>query len=148
MVAESRNEFLIAGGTIAVAVGTYLPWLKMNPNLPPEAEIPTVYYTGMRAGFEGFDFALLGAIGLVVLFRAVGFRTPIRTAVTLVAGVGTAVFPVYYLSHSTLIGFSATFVPALGWYLTVLGGVLFSVAGGLQLLSVVHRPTATASLGE
>lgn len=82
---------------------------------------------------------------LVILLHVVGFWTPIPTVVTLVVGVGTAAFPMYYLSSSTLIGFSATFVPALGWYLTILGGVLFSVVGGLQLPSVIRRPTATAS---
>lgn len=107
--------------------------------------LPTIYYTGMSAGFEGFDFALVGAVGLVILLRAVGFRTPIPTVVTFVVEVGTAAFPMYYLSSSTLIGVSATFVPALGWYLALLGGVLFSVAGGLQLPSVIRRPTATTS---
>ncbi|QLG26544.1 hypothetical protein HUG10_02860 [Halorarum halophilum] len=148
MVAESHDKILIVGGTVAVAVGTYLPWLRTNPNLPPNAKIPIIYYTGMSAGFEGFDFALLGAVGFTLLLHGVSFRTPIRTVVTLVVGVGMAVFPVYYLSYSTLFGFSATFVPALGWYLTFLGGVLFSVAGGRQLPSVIRRPKATASLRE
>ncbi|WP_435158111.1 hypothetical protein [Haladaptatus sp. DFWS20] len=141
MVAELGNKILVAGGAVAVAVGAYLPWLRTNPNLPPDAEVPTIYYTGMGAGFEGFDFALLGAVGLVLLLRGASFRIPIR----IVAGVGTAVFPVYYLSYSTLFGFSATFVPALGWYLTVLGGILLSVAGGLQLPSLIHRLKATAT---
>ncbi|MEA5389284.1 hypothetical protein VB779_21235 [Haloarculaceae archaeon H-GB11] len=148
MVTELRNKLLIAWGTIAVAVGTYLPWLRTNPNLPPDVEIPTIYYTGMSAGFEGFDFALLGAVGLVILLHTVDFQTPTPIVVTLVVGVGTAVFPMYYLSSSTMIGFSATFVPALGWYLTILGGVLFSVAGGLQLPFVIRRPTPTASTRE
>lgn len=141
MVAELRTKILLADGAVAVAVGAYLPWLRVNPNLPPNAEIPTIYYTGMGAGFEGFDFALLGAVGLVLLLRRASFRTPIR----MVVGVGTAVFPVYYLSNSTLIGFSATFVPALGWYLTVLSGILLSAAGGLHLPSLIHRLKATAT---
>lgn len=145
MNVESRKKILLIGGTISIAVGAYLPWLRTNPNLPPDAEIPTIYFTGMGAGFEGFDFALLGAVGLVLLVRAVSTRTMARTATTLAVGLGTIVFPEYYLSRSTLIGFSATFVPALGWYLTVLGGVLFTVAGGLKLPSIIRRPKAIAS---
>ncbi|WP_224447346.1 hypothetical protein [Haloprofundus salilacus] len=148
MNVESRKMILLIGGTISIAVGAYLPWLRTNPNLPPDAKIPTVYYTGMGAGFEGFDFALLGAIGLVLLVRVVSTRTMARTATTLAVGLGTIVFPAYYLSMSTLIGFSATFVPALGWYLTVLGGVLFTVVGGLELPSIVRRPEAITSRGE
>lgn len=145
MDGESRKKILLAGGTVSVAVGTYLPWLKTNPNLPPDAKIPTIYYTGMNSGFEGFDFALLSAVGLVLLSHVISLQTEIRTGTTLAVGLGLIVFPAYYLSHSTLFGFSGTFVPALGWYLTVLGGVLFTVVGGLQLPSMVRRPKATAS---
>ncbi|UPV98930.1 hypothetical protein M0R88_10345 [Halorussus gelatinilyticus] len=144
MVVELRNKILVAGGAVAVAVGAYLPWLRINPNLPPDAEVPTINYTGMGAGFEGFDFVLLGAVGLVLLLHSSSFWTPIR----IVTGVGVAVFPVYYLSYSTLFRFSATFVPALGWYLTVLGGTLLSHGGGRQLPSLIHRLKATATLRE
>ena len=139
-----RDKILVGGGIVAVVIGTYLPWLKTNSNLPPDAEIPTIYYSGMNAGFEAFDFALLGAAGLVLLLHGVSSRTQVQPVVTLLAGVGIVVFPPYYLSGSTLLGFSATFVPALGWYLTVLGGLIFSIAGGLRLPSLVRRPTATA----
>ncbi|MHB9286439.1 hypothetical protein ACKVMT_05305 [Halobacteriales archaeon Cl-PHB] len=89
----------------------------------------------MSAGFEGFDFALIGAVGLFLLFYGASFPIPIR----FVTGVGIAVFPVFYLSNSSLIGFSATFVPALGWHLTVLGGVALSAAAGRQLPSTIYR---------
>lgn len=131
MTAKSlRDKILVGGGIVAVVLGTYLPWLKTNPDLPPDAEIPTIYYFGMNAGFEAFDFALLGAAVLVLLLHGVSSRTLVQTLLTLFAGVGIGVFPLYYLSGSTLLGFSATFVPALGWCLTVLGGLFFSIAGG------------------
>lgn len=145
MDVESRKKILLIGATISIAVGAYLPWLRTNPNLPPDAEIPTVYYTGMSTGFEGFDFALLGVVGLALLVRVVSTRTIARTTTTLAVGLGTIVFPAYYLFQSTLIGFSATFVPALGWYLTVLGGVLFTVVGGLKLPSIIRRPKTIAN---
>ena len=139
------KKVLFVGGVVSIAVGTYLPWLRINPDLPPDAEIPTVYYTGMDAGFERFDFVLLGAAGLALFVRVGSARTMTQTATTLAVGLGAIVLPAYYLSQSTLIAFSGTFVPALGWYLTVLGGVLITVTGGLELPTIVRRPTVTTS---
>lgn len=145
MTVESlRDKILIGVGVIAVSAEAYLPWLKTNPNLPPDAEIPTIYIPGMNAGFEAFDFALLSLAGLVLVFRA-SSRKRLQSAFTLLAGVGTVLFCGLYLSGS-LTGFTATFVPAHGWYLTVFGGVLLTVVGGLQSASMIQRPEATAAL--
>ncbi|WP_227354063.1 hypothetical protein [Haladaptatus salinisoli] len=115
MTAESRRgRILVGGGAIAVSVGTYLSWLRTNPNLPPDAEIPTILLPGMNAGFEAFDFALLGSVGLVLLLRGVGSRKRLRSLATLLTGAGIVMFCVSYLSRSSLAGFGATFVPALG----------------------------------
>ena len=144
MVFQSlRDRILVGGGVITVPVGMSLPWLKTNPNLPPDAEIPTILLPGMNAGFEAFDFALLGLVGLVLLSRG-SSRKRLQSVVTLLTGVGTVLFCAFYLSSSSLIGFNATFVPALSWYLTVLGGVLVSIAGGRQLPSMIQRPETTA----
>lgn len=128
---------------IAVSIGTYLPWLRTNPNLPPDAEMPTILLPGMNAGFEAFDFALLGSVGLVLFLRGVSSRKRLRSLATLLTGAGTVLLCASYLSRSSLAGFDATFVPALGWYLTVLGGVLLSIAGGLRLPSTVRRSETT-----
>jgi hypothetical protein len=69
----------------------------------------------------------------------------LQSVVTLLTGVGTVLFCGFYLSGS-LTGLTATFVPALGWYLTVLGGVSLTVAGVLQSASIIQRPEATAAL--
>lgn len=111
---ESRRRILFAGGTVSVAVGTYLPWLGTDPDLSPDAKTPTIHCLGRSVGLEGFDFALLGAVGLVLLLHRVDLRTEIRTATTVAVGLGVTAFPAYYLSHSALVGFSGTFVPAPG----------------------------------
>ena len=144
--ASLRDRILVGAGMIAVAVGVYLPWLKTNPTLPSNAEIPTVYYSGMNAGFEGFDFTLLGVVGLALVFRGISSRKRLQTAFTLLAGVGAVVLCALYLSGSSLTGFAATFVPALGWYSTVLGGVLLTIAGGFQLPSIFQRSKKTTTL--
>lgn len=127
-----RSRILVGGGVITVSIGTYLPWLKTDPNLPPDAKIPMILFPGMNTGFDAFDFALLGLVGLVLLGR-VGSRKRLQSIATLLAGAGIVLFCAFYLSGSSLTGFNAVFVPALGWYLTVLGGMLFSIAGERQL---------------
>ena len=132
---------------MTVSVGTYLPWLETNPNLPPDAEIPTILLSGMNTGFEAFDFALLGLVGVVLLSR-VSSRQRLQSIVTLLTGLGTVLFCAFYLSGSSLTGFNAVFVPAFGWYLTVLGGILLSVAGGRQLPSMIQRPETMLLLND
>lgn len=145
MTIESlRDKILISVGVIAVSAGAYLPWLKINPNLPPDAEIPSIYIPGMNAGFEAFDFVLLSLAGLVLVFR-VSSRKRLQSVFTLLTSVGTVLFCGFYLSGS-LTGFTATFVPAYGWYLTAFGGVLLTVVGGLQSASIIQRPEATGAL--
>ncbi|WP_434530103.1 hypothetical protein ACODNH_02305 (plasmid) [Haloarcula sp. NS06] len=148
MTAQSlRDRILVGGGVTTISVGAYLPWLKINPDLSPDAEIPTILIPGMNAGFEAFDFALLGLVGLVLLSRA-GSRKRLQTAITLLTGVGVVLFCASYISDASLVGFDSTFVPALGWYLTVLGGVLLSVAGGRDLSSMIQRRERTAALND
>jgi len=143
-VESLRDRILIGAGVIAVSAGAYPPWLKTNPKLTPDAEIPAIYILGMNAGFEAFDFALLGFVALVLVFR-VSSRKGLQSVVTLLTGVGTVLFCGLYLSGS-LTGFTATFVPALGWYLTVLGGVLLTVVGGFQSAWIIKRSEATSTL--
>lgn len=142
------KKILLAGGTVSIAVGTYLPWLRSNWNVPPDANIPAVYAMELNAGLEGFSIALLGVVGLVLLVRAISSRTDIGTAITLAVGLGTMVYPVYYLSTFTLAGFSARYVPTLEWYLTILGGILFAIVGGIELSSKIRLPMVTASRSE
>ncbi|MFC6824781.1 hypothetical protein [Halopelagius fulvigenes] len=129
-----RNALPILVGTTLVAVGAYLRWLGTNPALPPDAEIPTVHYPGMGTGIESWDFVVLGATSLALFALAFRPRTRLQSAITFLSG-GTAMFlcAFYLRTFSPLVGFDATFVPAVGWYLTVLGGILLTGTGGLRL---------------
>ena len=143
-----RDRILLASAVIAVIVGAYLPWLRTNPNLPPDAGIPSIYISGMGAGFAGFDVVLLSLVGLILVLRATGTRKLFQTVLTLLTGIGTVGFCVLYLTESSLTGFSATFVPALGWFLALLGGVLLVVAGGRHLPSIIRSLEMTTALTE
>ena len=140
-----QERSLVGAGLIAISIGAYLPWLKTNPSLPSDAQVPQILLPGMNAGLEGLDFALLGLVGLALVLRGASSRKRLQTVFTLLAGVGPVVLCALCLSGSSLAGFTATFVPALGWYLTVLGGVLLTIAGGLQLPSIFQRSEKTAA---
>ena len=140
-----RERSLVGAGVIAISIGAYLPWLKTNPSLPPDAQVPQILFLGMNAGLEGLDFVLLGSVGLALVLHGISSRKQLQTVFTLLAGVGAIVLCALYLSGSSLAGFTAIFVPALGWYLTVLGGVLLIIAGGLQLPSIFQRSEKTAA---
>ena len=131
-----RDSVQSVGGAIALALGAYLPWLRTNPALPHDAEIPTILLPGMRAGIDGFDFALLGGAGIVLALRLVGTEQRRQSLFECVTGVGSLFLCVRHLFFYAGVGGDATFVPALGWYVTVLGGVLLAVSGGVRLPEV------------
>ena len=146
MTAESlRDGALVGAGAIAVSVGTYLPWVRLDPRLPPDAAIPQIYFPGMDTGLEAFDLALLGVTGAVLLPHGVGSRRWVRPVVTLPVGVGIVLLCTHYLSMSSVVGVSALYIPAPGWYLTLLGGLLFTVAGGSRFPSILRRLEGTAT---
>lgn len=145
MTTLSLRDGSLVSGVIAISVGSYLPWVKLDPGLPPDAAIPMVYVSALNAGFDGFDLALLGVTGVVLLLRRVSSPRWVQSVVTLLVGAGTTLLCAYYLSTSSFVGVTALYVPALGWYLVLTGGLLLSVAGGCQSPSVLRRLEATAT---
>lgn len=139
------STLLMVAGVSGIAVGVYLPWVQTNQNLPQTAQVPTILLDGMIPGIDGIDFILLGAAGLVPVLYLANVGEKPRSALTLLSGVGTTLLCLYHLFTSSIsgfdatIGFNATFVPAEGWYLTVLGGLLLTVAGVFQLSNGLGR---------
>lgn len=125
---------LALAGAAAVALGAYLPWLMVNPTLPADAEIPSVHYTGMDAGLAGVDYLLVALAALVFALHVVGYREPVRSATTIVTSAVAVLACVGALLLSPTIGFGATFVPALGWYLAFGGGVALAATGGVEFV--------------
>ena len=106
------------------------------------APLPSIYIHGMDAGIEGLDFALLGLVIAVLALRRINSRDPLQPIFSLLAGVVVVLFCAHYLSDYSFTGFDGTFVPDIGWYLTVLGGVLLSAAGGLTLVRGLRSHSA------
>jgi len=124
----------LSSSVIAVAVGVALPWLTVNPTTAPATPIPAVSLAGMDAGIGIFDGILLAITGVGILLRRCSQRRWVAAGVTLLTGLGVGGFCVLYLSTSALVGFDATFVPAPGWYLSLVGGLTLALTGGAGLL--------------
>jgi len=143
---------LLVVGVSGNAVGVYLPWVQTNPSFPATAEVPTVLLDGMLPGIRGLDFVLLGGAGLVPVLYVASVGEGARSVLTVLSGLGTVLLCLYRLSATPItgfdaaIGFDATFVPAEGWYLTVLGGVLLTVAGAVQRPDNPVRKTLRTAL--
>lgn len=138
------ERLLLAGGVLGVALGTYFPWLRVNPTLPADAKIPTMYITGMESGIAGLDFPLLGLVALAAVGQLGDSHSRLPSLFTLLTGVATVFACGYYLASFPVVGFDGTFVPDRGWYLTVLAGGLLVITGGMQLSLSLRKPVQAA----
>lgn len=128
-------------GTIAgaglLAAGAYLPWLRANPGYEATGleSVPAL----MTSGVEFLHFVLLFPAGVAVAARV--FRGPTRgwALASLVTGLWAVLFSVLVLgAQYTSTGLR--FVPGAGWGLTVLGGVVLALVGGLALFEATATP--------
>lgn len=115
-------------GALAVAVGTYLPWIVRAPGADV---VPAIYVPGMETGLAAPDYAVLAV--LVVGLAAAAHERPRRRAGHLAAGTGLLVALVTggYLGVA-LTGGGATlgaFAPGTGAYVTLAGASLLAAAG-------------------
>lgn len=120
----------LAGASL-LAVGAYLPWLRANPGYEATGleSVPAL----MTSGVELVHFVLLFPAGVAVAARV--FRGPTRgwALASLVTGLWAVLFSVLLLgAQYTSTGMR--FVPGAGWGLTVLGGIVLALVGGLALL--------------
>lgn len=128
---NQRTLATLTGGVssgLLVVLGVYLPWVRVEPGLPASAPIPAIYIAGMNHGFEttgGLVLVLLG-IGLAVSVLLNDART--RALVMFAGGVFTvAVSLQNLLGGGYMLG---VFVPAVGVYVTLIGGIGLLLSAG------------------
>lgn len=128
-----RDKLSISVVAVVIVLGTYLPWIKINPNLQSGAQVPAIQYYGMGTGFESFDIAIIFLTISVIIFRAISSRERFNILLTILLGGCIVVICMLYLWMSTLVGWNEDFVPSAGWYLTAIGGILLASLGGIEL---------------
>lgn len=124
-------------GAGLLVVGAYLPWLRANPGYEATGigSVPALTTSGVAF----LHFVLLFPAGVVVAARV--FRGPTRgwALAALVTGLWAVLFSVLLLgAQYTSAGLR--FVPGAGWVLTVLGGLVLALVGGLALLETPPTP--------
>lgn len=129
---------LTLSGVVALIAGTYLPLFRTNPLY--DGDVPDGFVTELSTGIGGgFDVLLVGLAAVVLGLVALGRWRRLRAVVSAITGLIAVGLPARYLLVASSGDFtwyfdaSAPFVPALGWYGLVVGGVLLFVAGGRRL---------------
>lgn len=129
-LSTSTVPAVLGGG--ATTTGTYLPWFRVDPLYDPiSVTFPLVYDTLAEPGVHGVHLVLLGIVATVVSLQVLDIRGRILSLLTPIGGIGIVLYCFHYLLFSAPIGFRGEVVPVSGWYLTVLGGLLFA---GTRLL--------------
>lgn len=117
-------------GAALVAVGAYLPWLRANPGVERDGlrMVPSL----MTPGLAFVHFVVLFPVGVVLAARLVRGPTRGWALASVVTGLWAVLFSVLLVAVQYT-GEGLRFVPEPGWALTVLGGFLLALVGGVAL---------------
>lgn len=127
--------------SLLIVLGVYLPWIRVEPRLPAKAPIPAIYIAGMNHGFEA-------AGGLILILLVIGLAVKIFlnsarkvALVMIVVGMITVAASLQNLLGGGYI--LGVFVPAIGVYVTMIGGIglLLSAGFGYAIESGRWFPT-------
>ena len=132
---------------MALAVGTYFPLFRVNPSRSADAPVPLGYVLEQSRNLQGSDFALLIPAGVIAVMLITERFRLLRATLSVLTGLFAVGISTHYLFVASF-GFetTVTFVPALGWYGLVVGGILLTIAGGRYLRERIHRLTTPITL--
>lgn len=125
-----RRLLVTVAGAALVTVGAYLPWLRANPGVEQDGLrlVPSL----MTPGLAFVHFVVLFPVGVVLAARLVRGPTRGWALASVVAGLWAVLFSVL-LVVVQYTDEGLRFVPEVGWALTVLGGLLLALVGGVTL---------------
>lgn len=125
-----RRILVTVAGAALVAVGAYLPWLRANPGIERDGLrlVPGL----MTPGLTFVHFVVLFPVGVVLAARLVRGPTRGWALASVVAGLWAVLFSVL-LVVVQYTDEGLRFLPELGLGLTVLGGLLLALVGGVAL---------------
>lgn len=106
----TQSAVTLLGSTL-VAAGSLLPWLRIDP------------------GHDG-PIVLVPAVLVLGVLHGLSSRPAADLATLAVGGLSLAALATYWQTHV-----SGYYVPATGWYLALLGGLLLSTVGVERLWS-------------
>lgn len=128
---------LTLAGSLVMLVGAYVPSIRPTPDPGSGRLLPDVLLPGLHRGVGILDLPFL-SLALVLLTAHVrGTRTRDRAALTALTGLVAITVAVFGVLGNPMVGFDGAFVPAAGWYLTLLGGGLLLAAGAVRAPELV-----------
>lgn len=139
-MSQSRIRLLALFGSGLLLTGVYLPWVMINPFA--EGHLLLIVAAGMKYGFFYDELTILatcGAVGALLSLVMWNRSRRLSSAFFMLAGVTTVGL---LFSASVDLRFVHQFVPAPGWFLSLVGSVIvFGI--GLCRLSVDPRNLVT-----
>lgn len=124
----SRIRIVEVVGTIAIAVGAYLPWIQRNPSVVADSSAPIMIVEWVHT----VHLAIMGTAVIILVPLAFIKWTWLRSLFVVLAGVGVTYFCSAYTVFFGEIH-EGYFVPDIGWYLSIVGGVVLIIAGVLRI---------------
>lgn len=121
---SSPSDWVAALGFALLALGTYLPWMTQTGGTL-EQRVP-----GQVAGRHPARVVLLVPLIAVFTFRVIDWLPRIRLLVLASTGVASVLFPpirILQAAHAS----GVDFVPAVGYFLTTVSGLVLAVAATL-----------------
>lgn len=127
---------LVVIGSLVALGGAYVPSVR-PPDQPPATPVPEFLIPGLDPGIGLLDLPVLAVSLLLLATYVQGARTRKRASLAILTGALALVVAVVGVFGNPMVGFDAPYVPGAGWYLTLLGGALLLVAGGVGLSELV-----------
>lgn len=134
---------LTLAGVGSVVLGVWPRWLVARPG--HTGSVPRFAISGMEVGIAGLDYLLLGLVGIgVVTALVLSTRYRHRRSgglVTVTTGLLLVLMTLWWVLQTT--GTDGVFLDAYvlgaGVYVTIFGGILLMIAGGLQYITPGNR---------
>lgn len=131
---------LTLAGVGTVVLGVWLPWLVVKPG--HTGPVPRMYISGMEVGIASQDYLVLASAAIgVVLALALSLRYRHRKLgglVIIMTGLLLVLLSLWWVLETT--GTEGVrldvFVLGAGVYVTVFGGILLTIAGGIRYITL------------
>ena len=118
---STRSAVTLLASTL-VATGSMLPWLRLDPG--HDGPVVLVHLPGMTSGLELWGLLFVPAVlGLGVL-HGFSSRPTSDLATLVVGGVTLALLGLYWQNQCR-----GYYVPDVGWYAALVGGLLLTTVG-------------------
>lgn len=121
-LSPSTQSALTLLASALVATGSMLPWLRVDP--AHAGPVIAIWLPGMDSGLDLWGLVLVPAVLTLGVLHGFSSRQISDLATLVVGGLSVGLVALYWQSSVT-----GHFVPAIGWYVALVGSLLLLVVG-------------------